>query len=335
MGCDRTPDWQAFGDILYLRPRNANVAYGVLFNASATAPNGQPENAPHSGDPTIEIAAPGIASIDFHPGFRVGMGKALDDCNAVVATFTHYEGEDQSSYASPGLPGEIRSLVSHPGVWGINAPIDPATGTAAGNFTDDWASASSDYQMIYSLADVDFRWTFSNQDCTRLSLIAGARYVSLDQRLDVLGTTPVNTLGIQPDIQDVHSQINFEGGGLRFGFEGERRTPRGLIVYGRAAASLVAGTFRCNYTQTSGLLGPEVVTGDTADRVVPMLDVELGTGLSLWNDKLHLTAGYSFSGWFNIVRTDQFIAGVQGNSFSGMNSTLTFDGFVGRVELQF
>jgi hypothetical protein len=66
-----------------------------------------------------------------------------------------------------------------------------------------------------------------------------------------------------------------------------------------------------------------------------MLDVELGTGLSLWNDKLHLTAGYSFSGWFNVVRTDQFIAGVQGNSFSGMNSTLTFDGFVGRVELQF
>jgi hypothetical protein len=69
--------------------------------------------------------------------------------------------------------------------------------------------------------------------------------------------------------------------------------------------------------------------------VVPILDAELGTGLSLWNDKLRLTAGYSFSGWFNVVRTDQFIGAVQSSNFTGMSNTLTFDGFVGRVELQF
>ena len=131
------------------------------------------------------------------------------------------------------------------------------------------------------------------------------------------------------------SQINFEGGGLRIGFEGERRTPFGLVFYGRTVASLVAGTFRCTYTQTSGLYGPLVDTGYPADRVVPILDAELGTGLSLWNDKLRLTAGYSFSGWFNVVRTDQFIGAVQTNNFTGMSNTLTFDGFVGRVELQF
>ncbi len=97
----------------------------------------------------------------------------------------------------------------------------------------------------------------------------------------------------------------------------------------------MAGTFRCAYSQTSGLLGPLVDTGYPADRVLPIIDSELGTGLSLWNDKLRITAGYSFSGWFNTVRTDQFIAAVQSNNFSGMSSTLTFDGFVGRVELQY
>ena len=69
--------------------------------------------------------------------------------------------------------------------------------------------------------------------------------------------------------------------------------------------------------------------------MVPILDAELGTGLSLFNDKLRFTAGYTFSGWFNIVRTDQFISAVQNNNFTGMGNTLTFDGFVGRVELEF
>ena len=296
---------------MYLRPRNANVAYGVEFN-------GPPNTAPGAATP-IQVAEPGTASIDFHPGWRVGFAKSLDECNAVVATFSHYEGENQDSISVPSDLQQqgilIRSMVSQPSTW-TAAPVG------------DWLQAASDYQMIYSLADIDFRWTFENQNDTRLSLFAGMRYASLDQRLDV-------NLTSSSDLQNVHSQVNFEGGGLRIGFEGQRRTPFGLVFYGRTAASLVAGTFRCAYSQTSLYNGPLVDTGYPADRVVPILDAELGTGLSLWNDKLRLTAGYSFSGWFNIVRTDQFIGAVQSNNFTGMNNALTFDGFVGRIELQF
>jgi len=298
------PSWEAFGDFLYIRPRNANVAYGVIFNGPADTP-------PTAATP-IQVAQPGTASIDYHPGWRVGFSKALDECNAVVATYSHYEGEDQSSMSTDQF--EIRSMVSQPSTWSSNA-------------ASDWLQAASDYRMTYSLADVDFRWTFENQNDTRLSLLAGMRYVSLDQRLDVEFTST--------DVQDVHSQVNFDGAGLRIGFEGQRRTPYGLVFYGRAAASLVAGTFRCAYTQSSQITGPLVDTGYPADRVVPILDVELGSGLSLWDDKLRLTVGYSFSGWFNIVRTDQFIGAVQANNFTGMHDTLTFDGLVGRVELQF
>ncbi len=291
------------------------MAYGVVFNT-----NTQTETPPTGGTP-IQLAQPGVASIDFHPGWRVGFAKSLDECNAVVATFTHYEGENQDSMLT-SLPNQIRSMVSQPSTW-------------ASNETSDWLQANSDYSMIFSLADVDFRWTFENQNDTRLSLLAGIRYASLDQRLDVNGTTPGVVGVVGPDTQNVHTQINFEGGGLRIGFEGQRRTPLGLVFYGRTAASLVAGTFRTAYTQTSANNGLQVDTGYPADRVVPMLDAELGAGLSLWNDKLRLTAGYSFSGWFNIVRTDQLISAVQTNNFSGMNSTLTFDGFVGRIELEF
>jgi hypothetical protein len=305
VGNQGIPQWEFFGDFLYIRPRNANVAYGVVFN-------GPPDTPPTAATP-IQVAPPGTASIDFHPAWRVGFARALDECNAVVVTYEHYEGENQDSI-STDAPYQIRSMVSQPSTWTSNA-------------ASDWLTAASDYRMNYDLADVDFRWTFENQNDTRLSLLGGMRYASLKQRLDVDFASV--------DVQNVHSQVNFEGGGLRIGFDGERRTPHGLVIYGRTTASLVAGSARCAYSQASGISGSLVNTGYSADRVVPIIDAELGTGLSLWNDKLRITAGYSFSGWFNLVRTDQFIKGVQGNDFTGMHDTLTFDGFVGRVELQF
>ena len=342
--------WEAFGDFTYLRPRGANVTYGAVFNTTpsimvagvptALTSSNQLETSPTSGIPVAQVASPGTASIDYHPGFRLGFAKALDECNAVVATFSHYEGEDHDSISATA-PALIRSLVSNPATWGYFGSNTPIPYNSYGNELSDWVSANSDYQMIYSLADVDFRWTFHNQCDTRLSLLAGLRYASLDQRLDVVGntagTTAANPSGIiiGPDVDVVHTQVNFEGGGLRIGFEGQRRTPYGIVFYGRTAASVVAGTFRCNHTETSGLNGTWVDTTSSIDRVVPIIDAELGAGLSFWNDKLRLTAGYSFSGWFNTVLAGEYISATQSNDYTGMHNTLTFDGFVSRVELAF
>ena len=263
-------------------------------------------------------AQPGVASIDYHPGFRVGFAKALDECNAVVATFTHYEGEDQSSI-STNQSVLIRSMV-------FNLHLEFQ------RVSSDWSVGRLRLSHEISLADVDFRWTFENQNDTRLSLLAGVRYASLDQRLESSAPARHST---RPDVQNVHTPDQLRRRRPPHRLRGPAPHPYGLVFYGRTAASLVAGTFRSAYTQTSDLLGPQADTGYPADRVVPMLDAELGTGLSLWNDKLRFTVGYSFSGWFNVVRTDQFIGAVQNNNFTGMSNTLTFDGFVGRVELQF
>jgi hypothetical protein len=304
LDCGRVPEWQGFGEFLYMRPGNANVAYGVVFSG--------PLDTPPAAATPVQVAQPGVANIDFHPGWVVGASKALDECNEIVGTFTHYEGEDTNGISSSTFL--IRSMISNPSTWISNA-------------ASDWVSAASDYRMQFSLADLDLRWTFSNQCDTRLSLVAGARFASLDQRLDVNF--------VSTDIQNVHTEVNFDGGGLRLGFNGERRLPCGVVFYGRTTASVVGGTFRGAYTQTSGILGPLVNTGFPADRVVPILDAELGAGISLWDDKLRLTAGYSFSGWYNVVSTGQFIGAVQSNNFTGMHDTLTFDGLVARAEVSF
>jgi hypothetical protein len=303
-GCNAgLPQWEAFGEFIYIRPGNANVAYGGAVSDQTPG-----------AVPAVQVAPPGIASIDYHPGFRAGFSKSLDECNAVVVSETHYEGENGSSISGGVFP--VQSLITN-----------PSTAFLADSA---FAGATSDYAMRFDLADVAVRWTFENENDTRLSLLAGVRYAALNQRLDSTFTGSANG-----DTQNVHSQVDFEGGGFRIGFDGERKTPHGLLFYGRTSASLLDGSFRGAYTHSSVLVGPLVDTGYSANRVVPIIEAELGVGVSLWNDKLRLTAGYSFSGWFNIVRTDQFIGAVQNNNFSGMSDGMTFDGLVGRAELQF
>ena len=99
------------------------MAYGVVFNNNP--PQGATWERPGDGTP-IQLAEPGVASIDFHPGFRVGFAKSLDECNAVVATFTHYEGEDRNSISTNQFL--IRSMVSQPATWVSNAESDWVNG---------------------------------------------------------------------------------------------------------------------------------------------------------------------------------------------------------------
>ena len=136
-------------------------------------------------------------------------------------------------------------------------------------------------------------------------------------------------------MQNVHTQVNFEGGGLRIGFEGQRRTPLGLVFYGRTAASLVAGTFRCAYTQDERPLRrpgrdrlscrPRGADDRRRDghRIVALERQAAGHG-RLFVQRLVQRRPHR-----SVHRA------VQNNNFTGMSNTLTFDGFVGRVELQF
>jgi len=78
-----------------------------------------------------------------------------------------------------------------------------------------------------------------------------------------------------------------------------------------------------------------VNTGWTEDRVVTILDAELGLGWQSVGGGLRLTAGYTFSGWFNVINTDDFIRAVRRNDSVSVSDTLTFDGLVFRAELRF
>jgi len=120
------------------------------------------------------------------------------------------------------------------------------------------------------------------------------------------------------------------------GLEGERYSRNGAwTVYGKSTASFVGGEFRSTYTQDN-LIGTRIVdTGWRAGRLVTILDLEVGVGWISPCEHWRLSAGYMVSGWFNVVKTDEWIKSVQRNNFVGLGDTLTFDGLTARAELRF
>lgn len=295
--------WQFFGDFLWLQARSAEVAYAAAFNGPVVPPP----------PPPVQIRP--IATVDpgSAPGFRVGFSRLLNFPVRLGATYTRYE-SNSSHDISIAAPDVIRSLVIHPGTAAADA---------------DFLSARAGIGVDFDLIDIDYRGTFVRDNHYTLEYLIGLRYAMLQQDFHA-------TFRNTTTIEQVGAEVAFDGGGIRLGLEGERRASRfGLLVYGRAAASFISGRFRSDYVQNDNIFGTVVDTGWKADRIVPILDLELGLGWTDSRERLRLAIGYALSAWYNTVMLDEFIDAVQTNSFLALSDTLTFDGLVARAEVRF
>jgi len=306
-GCDPCgcgPNWFAFGDYLYMRPRDAEVAYAVPINGPIDEPD----------DPKIQIGPTAVADFDYESAFRVGFGAALGNMMSMGATYTYFDTDTSSSTST--LPGNlIHTLVSH-----------RQTDTASQQFL----SATADYSMDFDLIDVDFRRVLSCGCGHQVTCLLGARYAGLQQDFMAEFSAPNNE-------ETVATDVHFDGGGIRVGLDAEwYGCNRRCFVYGRSAASFVAGEFKGTYTQED-LFGQDVIYTDwQAGRIVTMLDLEVGIGFASRNGRMRASVGYMVSGWFNTVNTDEFIRAVAVTSdFTSLNNSMSFDGAVARAEIRF
>jgi hypothetical protein len=297
------PKWTVYGEYLYLRPGNEEVSFGVPLNGPITPP---PPALP------IQVGREGVADIDFNSGFRAGFGCALGPCSTLGASYTHFE-SDTESQLQVAAPIVLRSLVFHPG-----------TANAAADFLDGRAR----YDIDFQLADIEYRRTLARGPLYDVSWLAGIRYAHLEQDFRSVFTNATT-------IEAVDTDITFDGGGIRLGLEGERRACCGLLVYGRGYASFLSGRYSTAYTQADDFANTVVTTGWDEDRVLSILDLELGVGWVSPQGRLRLTTGYMFSGWYNVINTDELIQAVQDNSTVAVGDTLTFDGLVVRGELRY
>jgi hypothetical protein len=292
-----------WGEFLYLNPRDSEVAFAVPINGPITQ---APANNP------VPIGSVAVLDPDYSPGFSVGFAVEVAPCSSLGAEFTHFESSTFATIETQA-PYVLQSIVVH-----------PSTASA----TSSYLLASGNLDIDFDLVDLDYRYTFINGCSHTMNYLLGVRYGHLDQRLE--------TRFVNNGVEEVFSNVAFDGGGIRFGLEAEKHSCHsGLMIYGKAIASFVAGDFRTSYTQMDAT---DTIVADTswkAGRVVSMADFELGAGWASCNGGLRLTAGYTISKWFNTVMVDEYISAVQNNDYVGLGDEMTFDGLVARVEARF
>jgi hypothetical protein len=299
-----------FGDFLYLRPRNAEVAYALPIEGVVAL-----------GD-EVPIGPVAIVDQEFEPGFRTGAVIRLTDGASIRGQYSYFRSNASASATILG-PNVLRSLVTHPNV---------------ANAATDTLDASAQHDINFDLIDTDYRGLIlgceSCTDCRcaiMVNGIVGGRYANLEQQFrstfSVTGTRTVDT------------NIDFDGGGIRLGIEAEHHaTTNGLYVYGSGITNLMVGEFTADYRQTlsvNGVNGQEAFTSWKAGRIVPTLDLELGFGWVGPRRRLKFSGGYLVSTWFNVVKTEDFINAVHNSDFDDLSGILTFDGLVARATWEF
>ena len=292
-----------FAEFLYLRARDAEVAYAVPIDGAIVAPPG----------PSIQVGRIAVADPDYAAGWRIGGVWALDECSSIVASWARFQ-SSTNSVAGTTAPLVLRSLVFHPG-----------TANAGADFLDARAANDVDFDLV----DVDYRAVWSSDELWALNYLVGVRYARLNQDFNALFTNTGTA-------DTLLTKTTFDGVGVKLGLDGERHAQNcGLFVYGKTFASFVAGDFRARYLQGSDVDPTIVDTSWKAGRIVTILDLELGAGWQSQCGRVRVNGGYMFSTWLNAIPTDQWIQAVQRNNFVNLGDQITFDGFTARVTYNF
>ena len=293
----------AFGEFLNLRPRNAEVAYAVPI-ADASIPD------------VVQAGPISRVDPDYSPGFRFGIGRSLGGCNAFVMTYSQLDSNTFDAVSLPGNGGVLRSLVSHP-----NPLLAGANGL----------DAAATLETQFKLLDLDYKGFIADNSDYQLSYVLGFRYANLEQHFAA-------GFGAPGGFQEVLAESEFDGGGLKFGLEGQRfaRTTQ-FFVYGKGYTSLVAGSFRTRYQSGgAGTVAP-VDTSHDVGRLVTMLDLEGGVGWQNFTGNLQFSLGYMFSTWYNTVKVNEWIHTVQQNNFvdpsDNYNGMISFDGLTAKIQV--
>jgi len=283
-----------YADWLYLQPRGSDLGYAYPTDEAFGRPLG----------PTSQI------DYDYEPeGFRVGgMMPIGDGPHTYGITYTRFKaGTNSSAFAAPG--GTLQTL--------LLASPSPLTADAA---STGFAIAHS--EVDFNLFDTELRHYFCGGcDQGRLYGFIGSRIATLDQMFNVTYDRDV-----------VHTAQDLRGAGVRGGIGGST-TIKGIKLFGSVGLSVLATEIETMYRQTNNLAGRVVDYRQDIDRVLPVLDLELGVGLDI-GKHCSVSVGYLYSVWFNVVTPEQTIQAVQAGDFTGdIEDDLTFDGFFTRFEV--
>jgi hypothetical protein len=294
--------FMVFGDYLFWTVHGGDVPFAQAFDGiipGLSVPRG----------------AVGVVSPEFESGFRLGAGVSLCEGQWVTGTFTYFVTHRGSQIAAPD------PFVLH------NFLVFPNTATSA----VDSLTSQADYRIRLYMADLDYHCAFVNNDHLMLNWVAGVRYAHLDQEVNnifqITGTTTID------------SRVNFDGIGPRIGLDGQCHLGCGFYGYTQGFFDLLLGQFRGNYVENNVFTGQVGQTSINANRVVPVLELELGVGWQSPKGRFRVSGGYYVGSWFNVMTTTSFASAIGNTNFTtngnNFRDNLVFDGFVARFEFRY
>jgi hypothetical protein len=308
--CECVSFWKhrssVYGEYLLLHSSNTDTSYAFQQNGTGgagTAPEGRV----------------GVIDFQYRSGYRGGFWYALDNCTSIGASYTNFRSSAADTITTLRNNGStIQSLLLYPNT--INA------GTTS---TSSAASQAINFQFV----DVDMMRLASGNECHVFNYVVGTRYARMDQ-----GLTQVNQFAQAVGTLDVTSTNVFEGAGTKIGFDSKFRAACSncLFFYGKGFCSVLFGETRNNYVQRDITNETTLARADWQhERVVPILDYEMGIGWAGCGGHLNLSAGYYNAFWFNMVTPANYVRAVQNSNFVNVGSTMAFDGLTARAEYKF
>lgn len=294
-----------FGEFLYLHPTGADVTHAQQQNGLG-------------GPGTVPFGQIGVTDFTYEPAWRVGGSWWLSDCTSIVGSYTSFNASATDRIAPPALPGgggTVGSFVTHPGA-ALDASIGPLNAGAG---------------LEFQLADGEYNAQLVEYECYALYGSVGLRYAHLEQDFAQQGEFAGGfggTIGTSAD-------VSFDGGGMKLGLNGHRELGNTRFsIYGRSSVSPLVGQFSSHYAMrntTGDILLAQADWRD--DRVITLLDYELGIAWTGPRGHLRLSAGYMASHWFNAVTTSSYINAVQTSNYLDVSDTISFDGPVAHAEV--
>ncbi|MEM8947278.1 MAG: Lpg1974 family pore-forming outer membrane protein [Planctomycetota bacterium] len=294
---------------LYLHTTDADVAYAQQVNGVG-------------GAGTVPFGQVGSLGPHHEPGFRTTATMAFSACSSLVLGYSFFESDSIDAIGIPSVAGGgVNSLVHHPAalITGSSGPVSAA------------------YDVDFQLADFAYRSILKATDTYAINWSAGGRYASLTQDFRSLGTFS----GGQSGSILTQSNIDFDGGGLTFGLDGERRFgASGLSMYSKGTLGALSGRFHADYLLNNNSVGTApigaiAIADWEENRIVTTLDLEAGLHWTSKKRRVRASAGYMVSFWFNTMTTSEFINSVQANNFVNADDTLMFEGLTTSLELRF
>ena len=310
------PHFSLFGEFLYLGPGGDKVSYALPIDGAITPP---------SGVGPVSMSPDAVVSGDAAAGFRVGGELGAPDAARIGLAYMQLDSTGNDS-VSVNTPFVIRSLVSHP----ATQAAPPTSSRVLPRPT--WQS-----EFAVQLEPPPLPWLRQRGDVARGVAVwqSGAEIRFHAHQLDS-----------QPDSSNGHRfrRRRFCASGRRPSGTWGRSFPGRRHRAGAAAVSLVrpslgqflAGEFQTSYRQTESFTPEPLLVGGWEDeRIVSVVDIELGVRWLSPGRCWRLEAGYLFSTWYNAVTTEPFIHGIRQTYSGDISNTLTFDGLTTSAEYRF